>query len=96
MLIHLVCWKYREDVTETERENHRAALRALREKIAVVEDLQVGADILHLQRSYDTGLYAKFADEKALQIYSDDAEHQKVVAMGRELSANIISVDFLA
>jgi hypothetical protein len=95
MLIHIVCWKYRPDVGETERENHRARLAGLRELIETVDALHVGADVLHLERSFDTGLVAHFKDRAALDIYTDHPEHQTVVAIGRGIAEKVVSVDFL-
>ena len=57
---------------------------------------QVGSDILHLERSFDTGLVAVFPDRDALDRYTDHPEHQKVAALGREISQQVVSVDFMA
>ena len=95
MLIHIVCWKYKAEATETMREEHRAKLRALVSIISDIISLKVGADVLHAERSFDTGLVATFADREGLDRYTDHPEHQKVVALGRELSERVVSVDFL-
>ena len=94
MLIHIVCWKYKPDVTEETREQHRSELRALRAIIPEALELKVGQDVLHLDRSYDTGLVGKFANVDTLNTYNVHPTHQKVAAMGRELSAHVVSVDF--
>jgi len=94
MLIHIVCWKYRPEVDENTREEHRARLRALRSLIPNIESLDVGADILHLDRSFDTALVAHFPDHEALDVYTDHPEHQKVVSIGKQIAENVISVDF--
>lgn len=94
MLTHIVCWKYRPDTDDAQRREHRARLAALAGIIPDVISLKVGADILKLDRSFDTGLVATFADRDALDRYLDDPEHQKVVAFGRELSERVVSVDF--
>ena len=94
MLTHIVCWKYKRETGEAERREHRAQLVALAGIISDVISLNVGADILRLERSFDTGLVATFADRDALDRYLDDPEHQKVVAFGRELSERVVSVDF--
>ena len=94
MLTHIVCWKYRSDVVEAERQVHRAKLAALAGIVPEVIDLKVGADILDLERSFDTGLVATFADRDALDRYTHHAEHQKVAALGRDLSERVVSVDF--
>ena len=95
MLTHIVCWKYRPEIGDQERRQHIASLRALTGFIADIRSFNVGTDILHLERSFDTGLVAIFDDRDALDRYTDHPEHQKVAAMGRELSEKVVSVDFL-
>lgn len=94
MLIHVVCWKYKSGTARAEQEGHRELLRGLTSKIPDIVSFKVGADILHLERSFDTGLVAVFDDRKALDGYSDHPEHQKVAALGRQLSEQVVSVDF--
>jgi len=94
MLIHIVCWKYKPDIDEQACEEHRARLRALPDVIAGIEAFDVGADILHLERSFHTGLVAHFADRAALDHYTDHVDHQAVAAIGRQLAETVVSVDF--
>src|SRR5262244_2201605 len=95
MLTHIVCWKYKPETTEAMREYHRERLRSLTGVISDIISINVGADILHLDRSFDSGLVVVFADRAALDRYTDHPEHQKVAALGRELSERVVSVDFL-
>jgi hypothetical protein len=94
MLTHIVIWKYRAGVSQGEREQHVAMLRSLPSIIPEVERFEVGFDVLHLARSYDTGLVAAFRDRAALDAYTEHPEHQKVAALGRKLSEHVASVDF--
>jgi hypothetical protein len=96
MLTHIVCWKYRDEISDDVREQHRAKLRGLKNVISEVIDIRVGADVLHLERSYHTGLVATFADKTALEAYTIHPLHQEVALMGKDISANVVSVDFLA
>jgi hypothetical protein len=77
------------------REGHLDRLRALPSMIDDIISFQVGADILHLERSFDSGLVAVFPDRDALDRYTDHPEHQKVAALGREISEKVVSVDFM-
>jgi len=95
MLTHIVCWKYKTETTEAARQNHRDKLQALRGVIPHMISFNVGSDILHLERSFDTGLVAVFQDREALDRYTDHPEHQKVAALGREISRQVVSVDFI-
>ena len=94
MLVHIVCWKYKSETTREQREDHIAKLQALPGIIPDIESFDVGTDILHLERSFDTGLVAKYPDRAALDFYTDHAEHQKVAAFGREIAEKVVSVDF--
>jgi len=95
MLTHIVCWKYKTEVTEEQREDHRAKLRALVGVIPEIITFECGQDMLHLPRSYDTGLASTFADAAALDTYTAHPQHQAVAALGREISDHIVSVDFV-
>jgi hypothetical protein len=94
MLVHIVCWKYKPETTDEQREDHRSKLRALPGMIPNIESFEVGSDILHLERSFDTGLVAKYPERAALDFYNDHPEHQKVVALGRQIAEKVVSVDF--
>lgn len=94
MLIHIVCWKYKPETDEAAREDHRSRLKALVGVIPEIVSFDVGADVLHLDRSFDTALVATFADREALDAYTDHPEHQAVAALGKQLAEKAISVDF--
>jgi hypothetical protein len=94
MLTHVVIWKYRPEVASEIRAEHVRLLQGLASLIKEVESLSVGADVLKLPRSFDTGLVAVFRDHAALDAYSDHPEHLKVVAFGKTISEQVASVDF--
>ncbi|MEO6655769.1 MAG: Dabb family protein [Pyrinomonadaceae bacterium] len=94
MLIHIVCWKYKPGTDAASRDEHRAKLRDLPSLIPNILSFDVGEDVLHLERSFDTGLVARFSNRDALDIYTDHAEHQAVVAFGRKIAEKVVSVDF--
>ena len=95
MLTHIVCWKYKEEASQEQREEHIAKLKDLPNHIENILSFNVGADILHLERSFDTGLVAVYPNQDALDYYTVHPEHQKVVAIGKEIAEKVISVDFL-
>ncbi len=96
MLTHLVAWKYKPEITEEQRNEHRQKLKHLTNIIPEIINLDVGADMLDLPRSYDTGLVATFADRAALDVYTNNSEHLKVAALGKEIAAHVVSVDFIS
>ncbi len=96
MLTHIVIWKYLAEVEPAIRDEHVALLRRLASVVPRIESLSVGFDLLHQQRSYDTGLVALFRDRAALDAYTAHPEHVKVAQFGKEISEHVASVDFEA
>lgn len=94
MLTHIVVWKYRADVSDAVRENHRTQLRSLGNIVPGIESLSVGADFLHAPRSYDTGLVALFRDRSVLDAYTVHPDHVKVVELGQSIIETMAKVDF--
>lgn len=95
MLIHIVCWKYKDEISPEAREEHRRKLRDLKDVIAEVIDLKVGADVLFLPRSYDTGLVATFKNLEGLNAYTIHPVHQAAANLGKQIAAHVVSVDFM-
>jgi hypothetical protein len=95
MLTHIVCWKYKPETTEAEIAEHTAKLRALPDVIPNILSFSVGRDILHLERSFDTGLVATYPDRAALDFYTDHPQHQEVATLGKQIAEKTISVDFI-
>lgn len=95
MLVHIVCWRYKSETGPDERRDHRERLAALPLVIPDIVSFDVGEDMLHLDRSYDTGLVAVFPDRPALDTYTDHPAHQLVAALGKQIAESVVSVDFL-
>jgi hypothetical protein len=93
MLTHIVCFKYRPDVTDETRQEHRTKLAGLR-GLAGVVDLRVGADVVRSARSFDTGLIVTFDDRAGLDAYAVDPLHVPVAQFGVGLCEQIVAVDF--
>ena len=96
MLIHIVCWKYKPETTEKQREEHIAKLKNLPNVIPNIISFDVGSDILHLERSFDTGLVAKYPDRAALDFYTTHQTHQEVAHLGKQIAEKVVSVDFFS
>ena len=94
MLIHVVSFKYKADVDESVRQQHRNRLSAL-QTIDGVEKLKVGVDVVHSPRSYDTALLVAFRDRAALDAYQKHPEHVPVAQFGVSICDSIVAVDFL-
>ena len=96
MLTHIVCWKYKAEITRKIREEHLAKLKNLPKVIPNINSFEIGFDILHLERSFDLGLVALFPDREALDFYTVHPAHQEVAKMGKEIAKKVVSVDFLS
>jgi hypothetical protein len=94
MLTHIVVWKYKDEASEETRQEHRAKLSNLKNAIPEIVDFRVGADVLCLARSYDTGLVATFKNLEDLDSYTIHPTHQEVANLGKEIAAHVASVDF--
>ena len=95
MLTHIVCWKYKPETSEGQRADHIARLRALPDVIPNIVSFNVGSDILHLERSFDTGLVAVYPDRAALDVYTDHPAHEEAAALGKRIAERVVSVDFI-
>ncbi|MCA1624682.1 MAG: Dabb family protein [Acidobacteria bacterium] len=96
MLTHIVCWKYKAKTTETQREEHVAKLKNLPGVIPNIISFDVGFDILHLERSFDTGLVATYPNRAALDFYTAHPVHQEVANIGKQIAERVVSVDFMS
>lgn len=96
MITHIVCWKYKPDTSAEQRADHIRNLRALPDIIPNIESFSVGSDILHLERSFDTGLVAVYPHMAALDAYTVHPAHQEVAAHGKQIAEKVVSVDFEA
>lgn len=93
MIVHVVCFKYRGDVADAAREEHRRKLGSLSSLESLIE-LKVGADIVRSARSFDTALVARFRDRAALDAYQADPRHVPIAQLGASLAEQIVAVDF--
>jgi hypothetical protein len=94
MLTHIVCFKYKPDIPQSTRDEHRSRLRGLH-GIDGVETLTVGADVVHSPRSYDTALVVAFRDRAALDAYQTNPQHVPVAQFGMSLCEHIVAVDYI-
>ena len=93
MLLHLISFRYKADVDQATRVEHRTRLAALQDLDGVI-DLKVGADVVRSPRSYDTGLAVTFTDRAALDAYQTNDRHVAVVQFAAGLCEHVVAVDF--
>jgi hypothetical protein len=94
MITHVVLFKLKDRSPEA-LEVTRRVLSNMKGKIDVLLDLDVGSDVLHLDRSYDIALIAKFNSLADIQIYDSHPLHVEVKAhLKTVLDGSAICVDF--
>lgn len=94
MLQHYVLIRYEKSVSNEHIEEFCRRMLALGTRIAGIEHLEIGRDILHDARSWDLILIMRFASVGALRSYQQHPEHQKVMAFNQPFVADVASVDF--
>jgi hypothetical protein len=94
MLKHLVFFKFHPDVSEDRIRDMETGLGALPGIIPEIKYYDFGRDVVRSERSFDFGLISHFDDRESLQRYAAHPEHQKVLDIIREISADIAAVDF--
>lgn len=94
MLTHIVCWKYKPETSEEQRAEHIAKLKNLPNVIPDIISFSVGADVLHLERSFDTGLVSTYPNREALDAYTVHPVHQEAANLGKQIAEKVVSVDF--
>lgn len=81
---------------QEQKETHLAKLKNLPNVIPNIISFNIGFDILNLERSFDLGLVAVYADRAALDFYTEHAVHQEAAKMGKEIAERVVSVDFIS
>ncbi len=77
MIKHIVCFKLKDNSKE-ECEKARDILLSMKDNVPMIEDIEVGIDFLHSQRSYDLILQVVLKDGM-LDEYQNDPYHCSVV-----------------
>lgn len=93
MVTHIVLFKLK-DSSPLSIEKARDVLLGLKGKIAVLRYLEVGADVLHTERSYDIALTARFDSLGDLQAYQEHPVHVEVANYMRQIRESAIAVDY--
>ena len=94
MINHVVLIKFKPGVKDTDIDDLEKGLDDLPNRIIEIQTYEFGRDLLHTERSYDFALVALFANLEALQRYQEHPAHLKVLKKIKELSENILAVDF--
>ena len=98
MIKHIVCWTMKENADGCSKKENmakvKAALEALKGKIAVVRSLEIGLNFDHTPDAFDISLYAEFNSKDDLKVYQDHPEHLAVVELLRKVRDKKVVVDY--
>ena len=90
---HVICIKL-TDNSDEHMNKVKELLLSMKGKVPMVEDIWVGTDFLHSERSFDIIMVAELTDRSVLDGYQNDPYHAGVVKAYLSTAAKkIIAVD---
>ena len=93
MITHVVLFKL-VDRSQENIEKARAVLASLAGKIPQLRHLEVGADVLRTDRSFDLALVARFDSLEDLNTYQIHPVHQEVIKYMLSVRESAVAVDY--
>ena len=98
MITHIVCWTVKEGALNKSKEELKQlmidTLQALPPIISQIREFKTGGNIIESPRAYDVALYSVFDSIDDLKAYQVHPEHQKVVALFKQITEQGVAVDF--
>lgn len=94
MIKHIVMWKFKDNVPETDRLEMKRQLESLKGVVPSLLTIEVGLDIVGSDASKDMVLYSEFNSLDDLQAYAGHPEHLKVVEFVKPLVCERAVVDY--
>lgn len=94
MIRHIVIFRFKPNVPQTDRQAFLEMLRALPAKISEIVDFEAGFDVVRSPRAFDLALVASYADLDALDRYAKHEHHLPVIARSKEICEQVASVDY--
>ena len=94
MLNHIVLFKFKASVEETDIQTIEDLLDDLTNKIVEIHQYEFGRNVTQSKRSYDFALVALFANPESLQRYIEHPDHLAVLRKMSNMCENIVTVDF--
>jgi hypothetical protein len=98
MIKHIVLWKLKPQAEGAGKTENAAIIKreleALKKKIPLIRHIEVGANIIPSDASYDVALYSEFANEEDLASYQRHPEHQKVADFVAKVRESRVVVDY--
>jgi hypothetical protein len=93
---HMLMMRFKDDVTDEQKTELLAEFARMPEVMDYIRRYEFGLDLGNLgPDGPDFGLVADFDSEEDWRRYSDDPDHQGLVGMVRERSAELTRVQYL-
>ena len=94
MIKHVVMWKFKSGVAESEKQEMKQRLEALMGKVPTLAAISVGLDISHKDRSWDIVLYSEFESQDDLKAYAVHPQHLEVADFVKTVVSEAAAVDY--
>ena len=94
MIHHLVWFKLREDISDSEIEQLTANLLEMPAKIPQIIEMACGRDFSGRSRGFEFGLSVKFETREDGQIYDKHPDHQAFIAKSKHFWTDVQALDF--
>jgi len=95
MFTHIVFFKLKESTPEVVAKTKEVLLN-MEGKIPQLKYIEVGADVLHTERSYDIALVTRFDSLDDMNAYQVHPVHQEVIAYMSTVRESSVAVDYEA
>src|SRR5450432_3583235 len=95
MIIHTLLLQPKPETTDEDMQRVFEQVKALREKIPGIIDIQAGKNENLGNLGYTYGFVMRFVDESSLQAYFPHPEHKAVSPELRRLSTSLLNFDLL-
>ena len=95
MFTHIVFFKLKERTPEVVAKTKEVLLN-MEGKIPQLKSIEVGADVLHTERSYDIALVTRFDSLDDMNAYQVHPVHQEVIAYMSTVRESSVAVDYEA
>jgi quinol monooxygenase YgiN len=93
MIIHIVLLQPKPETTPEQMDAVLAQVKALKEKIPGLLDVQAGANQHNAHQGYTYGFVMHFVDEEHLKAYSPNPAHRAVSSQLRQLCGTLLNFD---
>lgn len=94
MIAHIVLFKLQEPTQENIAKTVEM-LKSMTGKVTMLRHLEVGADVVRSERSYDVALYSRFDSLQDLQAYQVDPYHAgTVIPYMKLVCSSIVAADY--